>query len=534
MQPKEKFYLHIGSAKDLKDFRHRSVYRMLEIFPGFLVWLTFALIILGSIFAPAPTVFFIVAFDLYWLLKTIYLSWHLRTSFKKMREYLKVNWTEKLDSLNLKAHPLGIKSWRDDVWHLVILPYYKESYEIIASTCQGILNSGYPKDRLMVVLSGEGRAGAEARAIGEKIKEEFGTKFGKFLFTMHEDQPGELAGKGANETWAGRHAKEELVDRNHIPYGRIIVSVFDVDTVVSASYFTRLTYCYLTAEKPLRTSYQPVPLFINNIWEAPAIARVMAFSSSFWHLMNQMRPERLVSFSSHAFPFKALVEMDFWQTNVVSEDSRIFWQGLLTFDGDWRVEPLLLPVSMDANVAETFLRTMRNIYLQQRRWAYGVADIPYFLFGFLHNKNIPRRVKAYWSFHLIEGFWSWPTNSLMIFAMGWLPVLLGDSLFGTTVLAHNVPRMTQWIMSFAMFGIITSIYLTLKLLPPKPLTVGRHKYLFMILQWLMVPVTLIFSSFPAIEAETRLMIGKYLGFWPTPKIRKGIQKVIFEPEQEIV
>jgi cellulose synthase/poly-beta-1,6-N-acetylglucosamine synthase-like glycosyltransferase len=247
--------------------------------------------------------------------------------------------------------------------------------------------------------------------------------------------------------------------------------------------------------------------------------------------MNQMRPERLVSFSSHAFPFKALVEMGFWQTNVVSEDSRIFWQGLLIFDGNWRVEPLLMPVSMDANVAETFWQTMKNIYLQQRRWAYGVADIPYFLFGFLHNKNISRRVKAYWTFHMLEGFWSWPTNSLMIFAMGWLPILLGGSSFTTTVLAYNVPRMTQWIMGFAMFGIVTSIYLTLKLLPPKPLAVGRHKYLFMVLQWLMIPVTLIFSSFPAIEAETRLMLGRYLGFWPTPKIRKGIQKEIFDVDK---
>ncbi len=527
----EKFYLKVGNAQDLKPGIDRLIYRLLEMFPGALLWLTFLCIVWGSVFFPLHTVIFIILFDLYWFLKTVYLTWHLRASFKKMRECLRVDWTRKLDELDLKNNPLGIHNWRSDLWHLVVLPFYKEDYEILEDTFRGILATNYPKQRIAVVLSGEGRRGKAAQELGEKIAKEFGGSFGKFIFTLHEDRPGELAGKGANETWAAREAKSRIVDEAGIPYEKIIVSVFDVDTVPSPGYFARLAYAYLTTLRPLRTSFQPVPFFINNIWEATAISRVMAFSSSFWHLMNQMRPERLVSFSSHAFPFQALVEMDFWQTNVVSEDSRIFWQGLLKFDGDWRVEPLLIPVSMDANVAETFWQTMKNIYLQQRRWAYGVADYPYVLYGFLKNKKIPSRTKIYWILHQFESWWSWPTNSLMIFIVGWLPLLLGGKFFATTVIAHNVPRLTSWIMSFAMFGIVTSIYLTLQLLPPKPLTVSRHKYLFMVLQWVMVPVTLVFSSIPAIEAETRLMLGKYLGFWPTPKVRKGIQKVIFERKE---
>ncbi len=529
----EKFYLKVGTAKDLPPGSDRLIYRVLETLPGVLVWGTFGLIIAGAVYYPAATVTFIIIFDLYWFLKTVYLTWHLRASFRNLREHLKIDWIKKLDGLNLSRHPLGIRNWRRDIWHLVILPYYQEGDEILRNTVSALARAEHPKERMIVVLSGEKRAGAETEAVGAKISAEFNKKFGKFLFTIHEDAPGELAGKGANETWAGKRVKEEIIDREEIPYEQIVVSVFDVDTVAPPDYFAKLTYGYLTVSKPLRTSFQPVPLFINNIWEASAISRVMAFSSTFWHLMNQMRPERLVSFSSHAFPFKALVEMGFWQVNVVSEDSRIFWQGLLTFDGDWRVEPLLVPVSMDANVAETFWQTLKNIYLQQRRWAYGVADIPYFLFGFLHNRKIALSTKIYWTFHMMESFWGWATNSIIIFATGWLPVLLGGKLFGTTILAYNVPRITQWIMTIAMFGIITSVYLTLKFLPPKPLKVGRHKYLFMVLQWVMVPITLIFNSVPAIEAQTRLLIGRYLGFWPTPKVRKRIQEAIFDSPKNL-
>lgn len=524
----QKWYLNIGSAKDVDDMRERAVYRLFEILPGALIWGTFCAMILGSLFAPVATAIFIILFDFYWLLKSMYFSWHLRVTFRKMKEYMRIDWFQKLDELDLSEHALGIRNWRKDVRHLVLVPYYKESYEILRNTCEALASSGYPADSMFVVLSGEDRAGDEARKSGERITREFQGRFGAFLLTMHHDAPGELAGKGANETWAAREAKEKIIDARRILYEQVLVTVLDADTVVSKQYFGRLTHAYLTCKKPLRTSFQPIPLFINNIWEAPGLARVISFSSSFWHMMNQMRPERLVSFSSHAFPFKALVEMDFWQTNVVSEDSRIFWQGLLEFDGDWRVEPLLVPVSMDANVAETFWETMKNLYRQQRRWAYGSADIPYFLFGFLKNKKIGIRSKLYWSFHLFESFWAWGTNSLLIFLLGWLPVLLGSREFNTTVLAYNTPRLTRVLLTLAMLGITTSIYLSITLLPPRPPSYGRHHYLYMGLQWLFIPITLVvLGSLPAIDAETRLMLGKYMGFWPTPKVRKGIQKEVF-------
>ncbi|MBI2056041.1 MAG: glycosyltransferase family 2 protein [Candidatus Sungbacteria bacterium] len=526
-----KKYLQYGSARDIERTKDRIIYRIFECIPGILLWTTFAAMVLGSLYAPLVAAIFIILFDLYWLLRSVYFSWHLRETFKKMREYMRTDWVVKLDALDGAQNMLGISNWRKDIWHLVILPYYKEDYEIIKNTCEAMAASPYPNERILVVLTGEARAGEEAQKIGERIAREYEGKFGKFLFTTHVDQYGELAGKGANETWAAKIAQREIVDAMNIPYEQVILSVFDVDTVVSPQYFGRLTYCYLTAQKPLRSSYQPIPLFINNIWEAPAVARVVSFSSTFWHMMNHMRPERLTSFSSHAFPFKTMAEIGFWQTNVVSEDSRIFWEGFLAFDGDWRVVPLFIPVSMDANVASTFWQTMKNLYLQQRRWAYGCENIPYFLFGFLKNKKISFKKKCYWTFHIIEGFWSWSTNSFLIFLLGWLPVVIGGAHFGTTVLAYNTPRLTRIILTLAMLGIITSIYLSLVLLPPRPFGFGKRKYLYMILQWIMIPITLVFlGSLPAIEAETRLMFGRYLGFWPTPKIRKGIQKEVFAVE----
>jgi cellulose synthase/poly-beta-1,6-N-acetylglucosamine synthase-like glycosyltransferase len=237
--------------------------------------------------------------------------------------------------------------------------------------------------------------------------------------------------------------------------------------------------------------------------------------------MNQERPEKLITFSSHALSFKALVEVGFKQPNVISDDSRLFWQCFLKYDGDYKVQPIFYPISMDANVAKTFWKTLLNIYKQQRRWAYGVGDIAYFLFGFLKNKKIPLKKKIILAFELIEGHWSWATASLMIFLLGWLPLILGGPQFSQTLISYNLPRLTSLILTIAMLGLVFSAYLSILLLPPKPPEYGRYKYLLFIFAWFLLPIMMIFfTALPALDAQTRWLLGKYLGFWPTEKIRK--------------
>ena len=177
---------------------------------------------------------------------------------------------------------------------------------------------------------------------------------------------------------------------------------------------------------------------------------------------------------------------------------------------------------MDANVAPTFLETLVNLYKQQRRWGWGCENIPYMLNGFRKNKRILNRKKWYWGFNIIEGFHSWATNALLIFALGWLPILFGGPEFNITILSRNLPWVTRSIMTLAMVGIISSAILSIVLLPPKPRWFRPWHYLLYFVQWALMPLTLIlFGAFPALEAQTRLMLGGRfrLSFWVTPKHR---------------
>jgi len=534
------------------------MYRFFETIPGILAWATIALMVLFSWRLPTAVAIFIILFDIYWLFKTVYLSFHLRATFSKMRQNLKINWLEKL-------HVSGFKF--QDIYHLVILPMYQEPFEIVKESFETLANTNYPKEKFIVVLATEeralrqssGQADYDTLETAQKIKQVYGNKFFKFLITNHPiNIDKEIPGKGSNQTWAAKQAKKLIIDVLKIPYENILISVFDVDTQVLPDYFSRLTYVFLTCQHPQHSSFQPIPLFTNNIFQTPALARVVSFSSSFWHMMQQSRPERQTTFSSHSMPFKAIVEIGFWSTDIVSEDSRIFWQCYLHYNGNWRVEPLLYPVSMDANVAPTFWQTMVNQYKQQRRWGWGCENIAYFLSGFMSRrkvgiptpdasaptdgrradygvgfrtsgknsvsdgKKIPLRKKLYWAFTVIESFHSWATNALLIFALGWLPLALGGQSFKLTLLSYNLPQITRIIMTLAMVGITTSAILSIILLPPKPYWFKKRHYLIYFFQWILMPITLIiFGALPGLEAQTRLMLGNRfrLGFWVTPKHR---------------
>src|SRR3989338_5024672 len=222
-------------------------------------------------------------------------------------------------------------------------------------------------------------------------------------------------------------------------------------------------------------------------------------------MMQQERPERLSTFSSHSMSFKMLAQVGFWQKNIVSEDSRIFWNAVLFYDGDYKVVPMSYPVSMDANVGPNLWQTIKQVYKQQRRWTWGVENLPYLLFGFLKNKKIPFAKKTRLTLTQIEGFWGLATNPILIFLLGWLPLLIGGNEFNAMLLSYNLPRVTRVLMTLAMLGLITSAIISTSLLPPRPKKIGKSRALAMILQWLLIPVTIIvFGAIPGLESQARL------------------------------
>ncbi|MEI7451596.1 MAG: glycosyltransferase family 2 protein [Candidatus Falkowbacteria bacterium] len=527
-------YLKIGKATEIEDQKDRRLYRALEILPGFLSVGSILFLLILSYVEPVWAAFIIIAFNIYYLLLVIFLAIYLIAGFRDLNRNKKIDWRAKCLELpvsderagveNLETLPLCRRgfSW-EDIINVVILPTYNEDLIIVQTAMQSLIDDGYPLDKIIVVLAVEERAGLEALERAKKIEAEFGKQFRNFIFVIHPDGiPGELKGKGANQAFAGKVVKEKIIDKEGVDYGRILVSVFDIDTVLVPGYFYRLAHAFLTVPNPYHASYQPVPLYHNNIWQAPFFARVASSSNTFWQIMQQIRPEKLSTYSSHSMTFKALADIGFWSPNMVSEDSRIFFNCLLFYNGDYRVEPLHYPVLMDTTMDINLKHTAKTLYKQQRRWAWGCENVPYLIFNTAKRwKDVNRRDMMRHILVQVYGFHSWATTAIIIGGVGWMPMLLGGNRFNATVLSGNLPAVTSWLMNLAMIGLIQSAVIANLLLPRNTKRVTIGKRLLIIVEWLFVPVSIIiFGAIPCLDAQIRLMFGKYMGFFVTPKKRE--------------
>lgn len=502
---------HVGRAPELTG-SDRRFYRFLEMLPGIASWSTLIAVVVASIYTPFLAAYFIIAFSIFWVLKTAFLSYHLRYNWKRLRHHMSLDWQEMIARFEY-GH----------LYHVVILPFYKESREVIDASLSSLAHAKYDTKSIIIVLAAEARAGEEARMNAEAMQEKWRDTFGSFVIAIHPaDIEGEIAGKGSNAAWAAEKVRIEVLDPHGIRYNHVLVSIFDIDTVIYPDYFNCLVWHFMTAKRPQKSSFQPVPIFNNNMWDAGPLSRVVAMSSTFWEMVQQERPERMATFSSHALTFKALHEVGYWQRNMVSEDSRIFWNLLLANNGEYDVIPLSYPVSMDANVAPSFFGTIKNIYQQHRRWTYGVENFVYIMYHFTKNKDIPLRKRVTIALQQAEGYWSLVTNPIMLFILGWMPIFFGGRVFHETVLSYNLPIVVRNLLILAMFGLVISSIISLTLIPKRPDHKSRLSYLVMAVQWFLIPVTMIvFSAIPGLDAQTRLMLGKYMGFWVTPKHRAG-------------
>jgi cellulose synthase/poly-beta-1,6-N-acetylglucosamine synthase-like glycosyltransferase len=530
--------------------------RFFEIIPGVLTWTTLIGAPLLSYFHPAWISIYIIAFDLYWLLKVANISTHLLNSNSRLKHHKQIDWLDwnkkLLDSDGFKnelRHKIGTEKVRgfkklysehltrlekipsgrnldwNRIYQLIILPTYQEPLSVVEASIESYLASDFPNDRIIMAVGTEERGGAGSLKTAKFLEEKYKNSFFKYLAVIHPDGiPGEAKVKGANATYIANQT-QKFLDEQKILYEDVLISNFDSDTTVEKNYFSHLTFDFLTIPKPFRSSYQPMPMYHNNIWDTPAAARVIAVSSSLWHMIEASRPDRLITFSSHSMSFKTLVDVGFWRVDIIPEDSHIFWQCFEHFHGDYRSHPVFSVVSMDAVMGKSYWGTLVAQYKQKRRWAWGVTEISMVVPYFIRSNRIPLWKRLLWTERLFEGHYFWATAAIMLAVLGWLPLIFGGDRFGDSVLGTNLPFLTRTIMTIATSFLIFSMYVNMVIITPRPRHYGRLKHFGMIIQWFFVPiVSSLFGSFPAIDAQTRLMLGRYMEFWVTPKIRKDKNK----------
>jgi cellulose synthase/poly-beta-1,6-N-acetylglucosamine synthase-like glycosyltransferase len=397
------------------------------------------------------------------------------------------------------------------IYNAVIIATYNESYDIIAPTIKTVLNSTYDNKKIILILAYEERGGEETKATALKLQKEFCKSFHSFQIVEHPvNRPNEVLGKGPNITFAGFFLQTWLKKEGIIPKN-VIVTTLDSDNRPSMPYFDYVTYEYIVHEERKHLSYQPACLYLNNIWDAPAPMRVIATGNSFWNIISSMRPHTLRNFASHSQSMDALEEMDFWSTRTIVEDGHQYWRSYFYFGGNYTVLPIYVPIYQDAVLAETFLKTVKAQFLQLRRWAYGASDVPYVAVRvFSKNRNVSLIGGLARLIRLIDGHVTLASVSILVAFGGWVPLLINSGA-ARSVSAHQLPDIISTIQQIALIGLFITVFLSFKMLPPRPERYKRSRSVAMVAQWILMPFTaVLFSSTASLYSQGRLFLGQYL------------------------
>lgn len=503
-------------------------YRAFEILPGALSWSILIFPFILSQISPHATVFFIIAYMLLWFVKAVGLNLRGVQGFRMLERHQKLPWDvmlQELQSKKVSQPTASIPSWHyetirrlqdtpaliepDDQLHAIIIATYNEAREVLEPTIQSVMASKFDMKKVILVLAYEERGGAEVDVNARALMDEYRPHFKHAMAVKHpSDIEGEVIGKGGNITFAGRELQKYL-EAEDIDPKRVIVTTLDADNRPHPHYLSALSYLYTASPDPVKVSYQPVPMFTNNIWDVPAPMRVIATGNTFWNVVLSLRPHMIRNFSSHAQSMQALIDTDFWSVRTIVEDGHQFWRTYFRYDGQHDVYPIYLPIYQDAVLSNTLPKTLKAQFIQLRRWAWGCSDIAYVLeIGFFRNNRVPKLDLTMKFLRLLESHVSWATAPLILGFFAFIPLLFNPQDYA----ANQLPQIASRVQTVALLGIFVTLFLSLKLLPPKPARYKKHKHVFMIFQWVLLPVTTIgYNALAGLYSQTRLMFGRYIG-----------------------
>jgi hypothetical protein len=558
--------LDSSGSSEISWLRSRYVQRLLEIVPGVVSWTLILLPVALSFRFPEVVAWFVLSFDFYWFYKALMLSGSVVVCYLRIRDVMAVDWRARtfaladlpgrrdelerlIPAVQTRAAELRragqseaaaggrrelarLREERREVerllarrgepipdpnrlWHVALIPTYTEPFEKLRDTVGALADADYPRDRMMVAIITR-ETDEQGRENVAKLRELFGDRFLHFFHILDPLEPGIVVGKSSAMAYGGRWLYRELVRLGFDPQD-VVVTDLDSDYRVHPQYFGYVSYTFLTDPDRYRRLYQPVPMFHNNLWDVPVPVRLVAIGATQVQMWRSLTPEKLISFSSYSVSLQTVHEVDYWATDAIPEDSRFYWKSFFRYSGAFHAIPLFIPMYGDAVRARSYPRTLVQQYLQIRRWAWGVTDIPYYIRNAFAHSEIPRWTRVRRLFDLWLDHINWAIAPFVILFGSNMPLLI-NSDFGQTTLGQNLPLYAAWLLTGAFCCLLVLIYVEEQIAPPRPASWGLRHRVFSWVQWVLLPlVGLIFSNLPALDAQTRLMTGRYLEYRVTEK-----------------
>ena len=405
------------------------------------------------------------------------------------------------------------------IHHLAIIPNYKEPAEVLAKTLDAISKSHGARDRMTVVLAMEAADSAAEKTAAELVKN-FSNRFTRVLVTYHPaNLPGEVPGKAANETWAGRKAKTELVDRLGIDINSIIVTSCDADSIFHPEYFNELERMFTSEPHPDHCIWQAPVMFDSNIWNVPSTIRLLTYFINAAQLSELTSPLSFaMPISSYSLSLKLIDEVGYWDPVVIPDDYHMYLRCMFALNGNLRLVPIFLPIRGETVNGQTRWQAWKTYYKQKVRHSWGSQDTAYILQQWNKNPGTPfgskfSRLSKMFFDHNFTAF----LPVIIILGTGLAIYLKGEPIL--TLAANYVFPPVVLISN----GI--TVLTTLMLWLVEHWRCARTKddwspvvLLIELVTWAIMPfASVILLGIPILHAQTKMMLGSPLVFARTPK-----------------
>lgn len=481
--------------------------RCIEIMVGSLSWILIASPVWASIAVPQYWSWAYLAFSAYWLAKSMRLVMNGLLAYRTVQDWEGRSWT---------SAGRSIPRWRQ-LHHLVVFPTYGEPSEVLDASLGYLLRQDFPHGRVTVLLAFEARD-SDAPAVAERLRQKYGNEFRHFWTAYHPDRSGEVRGKSSNLAYALPWAKRRLVEELGVPLENVLVTICDADSRLHPKYLSALSYQYLTVPNAECCLYQPPLLFHANLHRLPGPLRALNGLISIMSLARLRRRYTLVTQSTYSLSLATCNAVNYWDVDVIPEDSHILFKVLFRLGPQVTVQPIYLPVWADAAEGRTWWSSLTATYRQVRRWSWGVVDLSYLLWHGSRSSTIPPWLRVVRVGYYVKEHLFWPANWFIM--MGGLRLLpITAPLFSASLELKQINAWTSTLYIASFFCLVPIVWLDQQMraryrphsAPPEP----WH----LLANWLLIPALGFFvSALPAADAHRRLLFGKRLEYQVTQKL----------------
>jgi len=480
----------------------------------------------------------------------------------KNKHDTKIGWQEKLESDIKQFSKLQNSKYKNplDIIQIPLFAVYDEDGKILARSLKQIYESGYPLDKIVVFLSQEARAGAahhlqllevlrQQNWLNLEVIEEgnqdilynpnhdsfdyLNPVFTNFkiskdklniIITYHPDGlSGEIKGKASNEDWAGRQASLFIKAKQWDPE-MVVLTSLDADSRVGDNFFQMLSYRFCLTPERHSSGFQPLPVYTNNFFSSNLFPRLVATNTTIWYMIQSSLLDELHFFANYCVPLTVLRKIDFWNREVIAEDSLLFAKCFVGFEGNFHVIPFYGTFEGDAVEGEDYIEAIINQYKQLQRWAWGgIEGFPYKFYKFFldpEGKKIElrKRIKMIRLEFLNHFFWA--TLPLVFSIVIFLPNIFGSQEYKESSIQLNLWIFGQYFTWLSFIFLVIASYITytyIAVRATKNMPVKWYHWVIVSFQWIVSPTIFVFMGPPAIDVQIRGILGKYLGYWVTPK-----------------